>query len=335
VDRAGTRSARPLTTCSIASEPAAHAEEARFRAIFRRVHADHPACLSDEWLGTPCATANGVPLARPIVWSRRNGAWRRVPLLWIGAAPGNAGGRGSGTRGAHANRIPFGGDIAGANLDLLLNAMGVDRNGTFVAASLNHLPKAGGGEPTAAELAAPVGDVPSSVHLLRDTLLAAGARLVILLGNVALRAVIGAATLDAPRTGARRSLLPGAPRLGAAGLQRGVLTPWPAAEPPDAAFSARWQEAWGNAPLPHLLLCYHPSAQNMSPFAGAGTLFHTRMVETLAALRAAREQLFGPEPASAEVPGRDRGVYALQEWRASVAPYHDRLLALWRDRGIG
>jgi uracil-DNA glycosylase len=324
-----------LTTCSTASEPAPQAEEARFRAIFRRVHAQHPACLADEWLTTPCATAGGKPARRPFVWSRRNGAWRQVPLLWIGAAPGNAGGRGAGDRGAHANRIPFGGDIAGANLDLLLNTMGVDRNCTFIAASLNHLPAAGGGEPTSAELAAPVGDYPSSVHLLRDTLLAAGPRLVVLLGNVALRAVFGAAALDAPRTGARRSSLPTVPRLAAAGLGRGVLTPWPVSESPDEEFAARWRVAWGDAPLPHLLPCYHPSAQNMSPFAGVDTLFHTRMVETLAALRTARHDLFGPAHDAQEEPSRAAGVYALPEWQASVAPYHDRLLALWRERGIG
>src|SRR5690606_15560808 len=96
--------------------PAAMDEDARFREIYRRAHARHPACLNDEWLSQPCTDARGRVAPRPIVWSRRNGPWRRHQLLFVGSAPGNAGGKGAGELGAHGTRIPFGGDIAGANL---------------------------------------------------------------------------------------------------------------------------------------------------------------------------------------------------------------------------
>jgi uracil-DNA glycosylase len=336
-----------LTISSTASDlaPGRATEESRFRAIFRQVHARHPACLADEWLMMPCAAADGRPAARPIVWSRRNGAWRRSPVLWVGAAPGNAGGLGRGSRGAHGTRIPFGGDVAGGNLDVLLASIGLDRDRTFLTAALNQLPARGGGEPTSAELAAQVGSLPSSVHLLRETLLAVGPRLVVALGNVALRTTIGAAMLDAGRRPRPRgwSGLPSLPRLAAAGITRGVAVEWPAAEPADDAFLAAWRAAWGSAPLPALLLCFHPSAQNMSPFAGEGTLFHQRMVETRAALRAAATAVFGqPEvildthPADTRQGGVESGsIYALPEWRESIEPYHRRLHALWRERGVG
>src|SRR5688500_5921815 len=102
--------------------------EARFRHIFQKIHADHPNCLADEWLTTSCADAQGRPVDRPVVWSRRNGPWQESDVLWIGAAPGNAGGMGGGPMGAHGTRIPFGGDIAGANLDALMGGIGIDRN---------------------------------------------------------------------------------------------------------------------------------------------------------------------------------------------------------------
>jgi hypothetical protein len=80
------------------------AVEERFRAIFRKLHAEHPNCLHDEWLSTPCTLASGAPADRPIVWSRRNGPWQQSDVLFIGAAPGNAGGKGAGILGhtAHA-----------------------------------------------------------------------------------------------------------------------------------------------------------------------------------------------------------------------------------------
>ena len=311
-------------------------EEARFRTIFRRAHADHASCAGDEWLMAPCRLADGGEAERSLVWSRRNGPWRRTPVLWVGAAPGNAGGMGSGDMGAHATRIPFGGDIAGANLDLLLESAGLDRNATFLVAALNQLPDRGGGEPSVAELRRPVGDYPSSVHLLRDTLLAAGPRLVVALGNVGLRVAVAAAM----HGGRERLTLPGLARLEAAGLERGRATPWPGGElAPDDAFLESWGEATDDSPLPHLLWLLHPSAQNMSPFAGPETAFHTRMVETRSALRSAVRELFGdPDAGLVDATGHGAegsgGVYALPEWRRSVGPRHRELVALWRKKGL-
>src|SRR5687768_9837076 len=127
-----------------------------FAEVFRKAHAGHRGCLQDEWLSEPCRQATGAAVERPLAWSRRNGPWQPVDVLWVGAAPGNAGGKGAGQLGAHATRIPFGGDIAGANLDVLLGSIGITRNDTFLTAALNSLPLAGGGEPTLAEIATPV-----------------------------------------------------------------------------------------------------------------------------------------------------------------------------------
>lgn len=301
-------------------------EEERFRRIFRRAHARHPGCAADEWLMRPCDAE------RPLVWSRRNGPWRRVEVLWVGAAPGNAGGMGGGDMGAHATRIPFGGDIAGANLDLLLESVGLDRNSTFIVASLNQLPDRGGGEPRVSELARPVGDYPSSAHLLRDTLLAAAPRVVVALGNVGLRTTVAAARLEA----SGRLVLPGRSRLEAAGLRRGEASPWPGGDlGPDPAFMTGWSAAAAGAPLPRLLWLLHPSAQNMSPYARADTAFHARMVETRDALRRA----LGPAGAATGQPPRplatgSEGIYGLPEWRESVGPRHEQLLALWRQKGL-
>ena len=121
---------------------------------------------------------------------------------------GNAGGRGKGALGAHGTRIPFGGDIAGANLDVLLGSAGLNRNQTFIAASLNHLPERGGGEPTLAELFSPEGAYPDSIAIIRDTLIAAGPRLVVALGNVAARVVAAAWSLP---PGAHRHTRPDGP----------------------------------------------------------------------------------------------------------------------------
>ncbi|MEJ2677954.1 MAG: hypothetical protein P8174_02635 [Gemmatimonadota bacterium] len=310
--------------------PADSRQEARFRDIFRKVHAGHPGCLRDEWLTSPCRLANGRVLDRPIVWSRRNGPWQRVPVLWVGAAPGNAGGKGSGALGAHGTRIPFGGDVAGANMDVLLGSVGLDRNRTFIVAALNQLPEAGGGEPRTAELAAPVGDYPDSIGLLRDTILAAGPALVVALGNVALRVVIAAGRHHdgpAPR-------LPGLARLRKAGLERGTAAVWPAGEAPGSAFLRAWRAAWGDAPLPRILWLLHPSAQNMSPYAGVDTAFHARMVQTRDALQAAVRDVLGTTlPAHRPRLPRD-GIYALPEWRDRIGPRHAQLDALWREKGI-
>ncbi|MDX1673918.1 MAG: hypothetical protein R3314_03855, partial [Longimicrobiales bacterium] len=273
----------------------------------------------------------GEPVDRPLVWSRRNGPWRRHETLWVGAAPGNAGGMGSGDMGAHGTRIPFGGDIAGANLDVFLSAMGLDRNRTYIVAALNRLPDRGGGEPRVAELREPVGDIPSSVHLLRQTLLGTAPELVVALGNIGLRTTVAAARLeDKPRL-----TLPGLKRLEAAGLERGVVVAWPEAFPPDEAFRTAWSAVRPNAPLPRLLWLLHPSAQNMSPHAGTDTVFHTRMLQTLEAVRAAGEALFGsvPDPGARPRPPA-AGIYALPEWREAIGPRHRELDALWREKGV-
>jgi len=310
-------------------------EEDRFRRIFRRLHAGHARCAGDEWLMRPCVQADGRPAVRPIAWSRRNGPWRRVEILWVGAAPGTAGGKGRGGLGAHGTRIPFGGDLAGANLDALFGSIGVTRNDTFITATLNQLPAAGGGEPTPAEVAAPVGDYASSLHVLRDTLVAAGPRLVVALGNVALRALLAAAKLegDAPPPGGVR-LLP-ASRVERAGLRRGEAQRWPAAEPPSPDLGRRWCEAWGDDPLPALLWITHPSAQNMSPHARVETVFHTRMLDARDALRRAGRAVLGREPpAGARAPDPATGIYARPEWRGLVGPRHALLDRLWREKGV-
>lgn len=303
--------------------------EERFRRIFRAAHADHAGCAEDEWLMDPCRLPDGSPAERPLVWSRRNGPWRRHDVLWVGAAPGNAGGMGSGSMGAHGTRIPFGGDIAGGNLDVLLAAAGLDRNRTYLVAALNQLPERGGGEPRVAELRAPVGALPSSLHLLRETLLAAAPRLVVALGNVALRTTIAAARL----ADAGRITLPGLGRLEGAGMERGVLAEWPGGFVPDEAFLREW-ESTGRSGLPRILWLLHPSAQNMSPYAGADTVFHERMVRTRDALRRAVAGLTGTAPPDAGPPPSSDGVYALPEWRESIGPRHAELVALWREKGV-
>lgn len=303
------------------------ADQARFRRIFRRVHRTHTVCVRDEWLGRPCHDARGRVLDRPVVWSRRNGPWRQVPLLFVGAAPGNAGGRGRSDLGAHGTRIPFGGDIAGANLDVLIGSVGCTRNDVFLTASYNALPARGGGEPTPAEIRAPVGAYPTSLHLLRDTIIAAGAPLVIALGNVAMRCTIAALRLR--RDGERIPTQRATERLGA--VRDAILAAGDAA--PDTAFRRAWQGAW-QAPLPVVLWTTHPSAQNMSPFARADTLFHTRMLDTRAALQTAARDVLGIEPPAERPPLPDIGIYALPEWRERVAPQHARLDDLWRAHGV-
>jgi len=344
-------------------EPSDNAE-ASFRRIFRRLHARHAACAGDEWLNQPCRNPAGEPDPRPVIWSRRNGPWNPVDILWVGAAPGNAGDRGSGLLGAHGTRIPFGGDIAGANLDVLLGSIGLTRNDTFITAALNQLPASGGGEPSAAELAAPAGDYPTALHALRDTILAARPRLLVALGNVAIRATLAAARLeiDGPR-------LPTPHRLAAAGLQRGRAAAWPSTHLPDPEFLAAWHAADSaadapdpdgatassaadsaadapatpaatasstarTAALPHLLWLTHPSAQNMSPFARTDTLFHTRMLDARRDLRTAVRDVLGWTPPPTRPPLPRDGIYALPEWHERIRPRHERLDALWRAKGV-
>jgi uracil-DNA glycosylase family 4 len=280
-----------------------------FAEVFRKAHAAHPGCLRDEWLSEPCRLANGATVERPIAWSRRNGPWHAVDLLWVGAAPGNAGGKGSGQLGAHATRIPFGGDIAGANLDVLLGSIGITRNDTFLTAALNSLPLAGGGEPTLAEISAPVGDYPSSLHLLRDTIAATQPKLIVALGNVGLRATIATTQLDQDAL-----KLPSLAKLEKAGFARGQVAHWPG--------------------LPPILWLTHPSAQNMSPYARKETLFHTRMVAARSALQTAVRDVLGWKPPKQRAAYPTDGIYALKEWRELVGPRHEQLDALWRQKGV-
>lgn len=303
-------------------------QEAASSKIFRAVHAHHPNCLQDEWLSEPCRLRGGQSDPRPIAWSRRNGPWQQVPLLWVGAAPGNAGGKGSGILGAHATRIPFGGDVAGANLDVLLGSIGITRNDTFITAALNSLPAAGGGEPTFAELSAPVGDYASSLHLLRDTMLAGGPELIIALGNVGLRALIAAAQLALAGVA-----LPTQRKLEKAGLARYLARDWPGDVLPDDAFVAEWSRKWSRA-LPGILWLTHPSAQNMSPYAGTHTAFHTRMIDTRDALQNAVRERLGWKIPKVRPRHPTDGVYALQEWVTLVGPRHEVLDELWREKGV-
>jgi uracil-DNA glycosylase len=302
-------------------------EEQRFRAIFRRVHAGHDRCAGDEWLNEPCRIGGQVA-DRPVVWSRRNGPWRRVDILWVGAAPGNAGGRGGGDMGAHGTRIPFGGDIAGANLEVMLGSVGLTRNDTYIVAALNELPAAGGGEPSSAEILAPAGDYPDSVALLRDTILAAAPELIVALGNLAARVVASAWLEHGP------GWLAGPAGLGRAGWSRGVAIPLTALGPPAARLASEWRDAWRLDPEPTALWLTHPSAQNMSPHAGVDTLFHARMAEALGTLRETVRERFGRE-LPRERPELPRtGVYALPEWTNRIASRTDALDRLWRERGL-
>lgn len=316
------------------------AQEARFRTIFQAAHADHRACAADEWLNEPCRDRAGKPADRPVVWSRRNGPWQRVAVLWVGAAPGNAGGLGSSDLGAHGTRIPFGGDIAGGNLDVLLSSIGMDRNETFLVAAYNQLPERGGGEPTARELARPVGRYPDSGALLRDTVIATGPTLIVALGNVGLRTLIAAlirpysAAVGDPPDAAAALRPPGVGRIAAAGVERNRVTDWPDAFPLDASFRATWRDAWGEEPGFRLLPVLHPSAQNMSPFAGEATQFHQRMVDTRAALIRAGREVLRREPPQPRPGLPAGGIYALPEWRERVGERHARYDALWRERGV-
>jgi uracil-DNA glycosylase len=304
--------------------------EARYLRTFRRAHAGHLSCSGDPWLMSPCRRPDGAEAERSLVWSLRNGPWTRHDLLWVGAAPGNAGGMGSGSMGAHGTRIPFGGDIAGANLDALLSGIGLDRNRTFIVAALNQLPERGGGEPRVAELRAPVGELASSAHLLRETVLAAAPRMLVALGNVAIRTTVAASRLE----GSRKLTLPGLKRLEAAGLERGRAVPWPESFHPDDGFVGAWRTIRPGSPLPHLLWLLHPSAQNMSPHAGADTVFHARMVDTMAALRRGVEEVLGWEvPEDRPGPPTD-GIYALPEWSDAIGPRHAELDRLWREKGV-
>ena len=301
------------------------------RSIFRSIHVPHGDDPHDEWLTRGCAARSAAGAARPQSWSRRNGPWRPVDVLFVGAAPGNAGGKGAGDMGAHATRIPFGGDVAGANLDVLLACAGLTRDDIFIVAALNRLPDAGGGEPTLRELAEAVGDFPTSVHVVRATILAARPKLIVALGNVGLRTTIAAARLE--NGGALR--LPSLDALKKAGLERGRAARWPDALPADGPFAAALDGS-----LPRVLWLTHPSAQNMSPYAREETVFHARMLEARDALCVGVRGVLGARVPDrrADIPqngdGRADSVYDLPEWRDAVGPRHATLAELWRAKGV-
>lgn len=178
------------------------------------------------------------------------------------------------------------------------------------------------------EIRAAVGDYPSSLHLLRDTLLATGARLIVALGNVALRSIHAAARLEEDGVG-----LPSLQRLSKAGARRNELHEF-SVMAADPSFRTAWQDAHARHDLPAILWLTHPSAQNMSPFARTDTLFHTRMLDARTALRAAVTRTLGWTLPDVRAEPPRSGIYDLPEWRNLIAPHHARLDALWREKGL-
>ncbi len=150
------------------------------------------------------------------------------------------------------------------------------------------------------------------------------------LGNVALRSTVAAARLEEKK----RLTLPGLKRLEAAGLTRGEARPWPESFPPDPSFRESWADVRPGHPPPHLLWLLHPSAQNMSPHAGVETAFHTRMLDTVAALRRAMTEVLGTTPPGERPAPPRTGIYALPDWENAVGPRHAELDRLWRDKGV-
>jgi hypothetical protein len=152
--------------------------------------------------------------------------------------------------------------------------------------------------------------------------------LLVALGNVALRVVFAAARL------AQSSRLPSQKQLESIGFARGLWTRWPTQWPTDSQFLEAWQAAWNVAEFPTVVWLTHPSAQNMSPYAGRDTVFHSRMRDARTALRkAAREVLGWTLPARRPDPPAD-GIYALPEWKELIAPRNAMLDRLWRVKGI-
>jgi len=271
----------------------------------------------------------GATAERPIVWSRRNGPWHRVDVLWVGAAPGNAGGMGGGDLGAHGTRIPFGGDIAGANFEVMLGSVGLTRNDTFIVAALNQLPARGGGEPSLQEIRAATGEYADSIAVLRETIVATGARLIVALGNVAAR-VIASAWLEPADSGR----LTGPTRIGRSNWKRQRTAPLTSLGPPSDRLLEDWRAAWDSEPDPRALWLTHPSAQNMSPHAGVDTLFHARMIEALVVLRSAVRGVLGRKLPDTRPPLPRTGIYALPEWRDRIAARAAMLDGLWREKNV-
>jgi hypothetical protein len=108
---------------------------------------------------------------------------------------------------------------------------------------------------------------------------------------------------------------------------------WPNDVAPDDAFAHEWQTRWSRG-LPFVLWLTHPSAQNMSPYAGVRTAFHTRMLETRAALREAVRSKLGWKLPNRRARCPSDGIYALKEWKELVGPRHEQLDKLWREKGV-
>jgi uracil-DNA glycosylase len=223
---------------------------------------------------------------------------------------------------------------------VLLSSVGLSRNDTYIVASLNQLPLKGGGEPTTAELAARVGRYADSVALLRDTVIAVGPSLIVALGNVALRTLFAALTRTDPNpVGDPASVpaplrLPTPARLAGHGFVRGRAVAWPVSAALDDRFREEWRTAWQEDPSFCVLPLLHPSAQNMSPFAGAHTVFHGRMLETRDALLQAARTVLGVTPPVPRPRTPSSGIYALPEYRDRVAERHLRYDELWRLKGV-
>jgi hypothetical protein len=127
--------------------------------------------------------------------------------------------------------------------------------------------------------------------------------------------------------------LPSLNRLKRAGLERNACAPLDTAAALPAAFARRWDAEAGGRSLPSVLWLTHPSAQNMSPHAGADTVFHSRMVKALEALRRTARPIGIAVPEVRTDPP-STGIYALPEWRDLIAPRHAALDALWREKGV-
>ena len=165
------------------------------------------------------------------------------------------------------------------------------------------------------------------MHIVRDTILAVCPKLIVALGNIALRVVFASARLD------QSSKLPTLDRLNSIGLNRNHSLWWPEQMLPDESFIDEWNESCPGK-LPAILWLTHPSAQNMSPYARTDTLFHSRMTDARAALRSAvRDVLDYTVPETRPQIPRN-GIYALPEWRELIAPRFEVLDNLWRGKGI-
>ncbi len=104
--------------------------------------------------------------------------------------------------------------------------------------------------------------------------------------------------------------------------------------PPDRELEHAWRRAWREPPAPRALWLVHPSAQNMSPYAGTHTAFHARMREAHDVLRMAVQKTSRLDTAGAARGATRDGNLALPERKELVQPRNELLDALWREKGI-